>query len=772
MFRPGTAGTDTAAGPSHRWEVSSGKVVGVTAETDTSPDAAVDEKTTGVPGVDALLAAAVGGLGGSERPGQQQMADAVARAVRTGEHLAVQAGTGTGKSLAYLVPAVRHAIATDRAVVVSTATIALQAQLVDRDLPRLTKALTPVLERPPTFAILKGRGNYLCRHKIQAGAVADDPGDDQLFDPFVVSALGRQVTRLHEWAEQTDTGDRDQLVPGVTDRAWRQVSVTARECLGAARCPVAEDCFSEAARRAAGSADVVVTNHAMLAIDAIEGRAVLPEHDVVVVDEAHNLVDRVTSVATGELTAAGAIAAARRCGRLIDQAVADALVDAAEGLDTVLADAVVGRWESLPAPVGRMLAAIRDAAGSCRQALGPEREGGPGGRKSGADPDATTRRFALALLEEVHDVASRLLTAFDREDPATRPDVVWCSEREPRSGSGGGGGTGGPGGAGPGGATRTLHVAPLSVAGLLAARLFGRSTVVLTSATLVLGGSFDALARQWGLPPSGAKAPPVAAPDSGGPDGGSGAGSRSGDGPDQRRHGDTDPATNLAWHGLDVGSPFAHGRAGILYVARHLPPPGRDGLSPDCLDEIEGLVRAAGGRALGLFSSMRAARQAAEELRTRWDGTVLCQGEDATGTLVTTFAADVGSVLFGTISLWQGVDVPGESLQLVMIDRIPFPRPDDPLVSARQRAVDARGGNGFLTVSATHAALLLAQGAGRLLRGTGDRGVVALLDSRVATKQYGGFLRGSLPPFWPTQDPTVVRQALERLRDVEPTSTP
>ena len=199
-------------------------------------------------------------------------------------------------------------------------------------------------------------------------------------------------------------------------------------------------------------------------------------------------------------------------------------------------------------------------------------------------------------------------------------------------------------------------------------------------------------------------------------------------------------------------------------MARHLPPPGRDGLSPACLDEIEGLVRAAGGRALGLFSSMRAAKQAAEDLRTRWDGTVLCQGDDATGTLVTKFAADVESVLFGTLSLWQGVDVPGESLQLVMIDRIPFPRPDDPLVSARQRAVDARGGNGFLTVSATHAALLLAQGAGRLLRGTGDRGVVALLDSRVATKQYGGFLRGSLPPFWSTQDPAVVRGALERLR--------
>ncbi|WP_433029006.1 ATP-dependent DNA helicase [Actinomycetospora sp. CA-053990] len=685
---------------------------------------------TGPPPVAELLAAAVSALGGSEREGQQQMAGAVERSLRTGEHLAVQAGTGTGKSLAYLVPAIRHALESEQAVVVSTATIALQTQLVDRDLPRLTKALQPVLGREPTFAILKGRANYLCKHKVESGAqaAADDPGDEQLFDPFQVSALGRQVTRLHEWAEQTTTGDRDELVPGVTDRAWRQVSVSARECLGASRCPVAEDCFSEHARRAAGSADVVVTNHAMLAIDAIEGRAVLPDHDVVVVDEAHNLVDRVTSVATGELTAAAVSAAARRCGKLVDQALSDALLDAGEGLDTVLAEVVPGRWERLPEGVGRMLTGIRDASWSCRQALGPDRE------KGGRDDDATARKFALALVEEVHDVAGRLLTAFDREDPATRPDVVWCSETERNSTR-----------------TRALHVAPLSVAGLLASRLFGRSTVVLTSATLALGGSFDALARQWGLPAGGPAKIQEPIPDDG-------------SGHDPTQHADRDPATNLVWHGLDVGSPFAHGKAGILYVARHLPPPGRDGLSPACLDEIEALVRAAGGRALGLFSSMRAAKQAAEDLRTRWDGTVLCQGDDATGTLVTKFAADVESVLFGTLSLWQGVDVPGESLQLVMIDRIPFPRPDDPLVSARQRAVDARGGNGFLTVSATHAALLLAQGAGRLLRGTGDRGVVALLDSRVATKQYGGFLRGSLPPFWSTQDPAVVRGALERLR--------
>ena len=227
------------------------------------------------------------------------------------------------------------------------------------------------------------------------------------------------------------------------------------------------------------------------------------------------------------------------------------------------------------------------------------------------------------------------------------------------------------------------------------------------------------------------------------------------------------------WSGMDVGSPFAHARSGILYVARSLPPPGRDGLPPAYLDEIAGLVEAAGGRTLGLFSSMRAAKQATEALRDRLATPLLCQGDDATMLLVKRFAEDEETSLFGTLSLWQGVDVPGPSLSCVIIDRIPFPRPDDPLVAARQRAADSRGGNGFLQVSATHAALLLAQGAGRLLRGMDDRGVVAILDPRLATARYGGFLRASLPPFWPTDDRTKVHAALRRLRGAAPTpSTP
>ena len=674
-----------------------------------------------LPGVDEMLSTAIDALGGQPRDGQHQMVRAVREALLGGTHLAVQAGTGTGKSLAYLIPSIRHAIANDTTVVISTATIALQRQLVDRDLPRLAEALGPVLGRKPTFAILKGRRNYLCLHRLAGPEDSVDP-DEQLFDPFAVSALGRQVKRLQEWADTTDTGDRDELVPGVPDSAWRQVSVSARECLGVSRCPSGTDCFAERARHEAGRADVVVTNHALLAIDALESRPVLPEHDVVIVDEAHELVDRVTGVATAELTGTMVSVAARRCGKLVDEKVAERLNEAAEGLSVVLKDAQVGRWEDgLPKPVAGALTAVRDAAAGCRTGLGSERREDP--------ENATARKLALAVLDEVNETAARLLVAFVEEDPAKRYDVVWLGEQ-------------GPDGA----RTRVLRVAPLSVGGLLRERLFGPRTVVLTSATLALGGSFDALARQWGLPAETPK-----------PEGAKQA---------EHKPDNTDPVPDPdkpRWTGLDVGSPFQHQRAGILYVAKRLPTPGRDGLAQAYLDEIADLVTASGGGALGLFSSMRAAKQATEALRPRLEQPILCQGDDATGLLIKKFAEDDATCLFGTLSLWQGVDVPGRSLRLVMIDRIPFPRPDDPLVSARQRAVDSRGGNGFLTVSATHAALLLAQGAGRLLRGMDDRGVVAILDPRLATARYGGFLRASLPPFWPTTDPDVVRAALRRL---------
>jgi ATP-dependent DNA helicase DinG len=650
-----------------------------------------------IPNVAQLLETAVAGLGGTRRDGQQRMADAVARAIGTGEHLAVQAGTGTGKSLAYLVPALRHAVEQAATVVVSTSTIALQRQLIERDLPRLAGALTESLGRAPTFAILKGRRNYLCLNRMDSGA--DEPADAALFEPSATSKTGRMVARIHEWAKSTSTGDRDELVPGVSEAAWRTVSVSGTECVGMQKCPHGVHCFAEHARSAAGRADVVVTNHALVAIDALEGNQVLPEHDVMVIDEAHDLVGRVTSVATGELTEPGLTAAARLCGRLIDADLVEALTNSARNFANALVAPAPGRLDVLPEPLAAALRTVRDACHGCLTALqGRTEEPQTGSR----------RRMAEAALDQIYDVSTRMLGVF-RDEITQRAEVVWVSA-EPES-------------------TVAVRVAPLSVADLLAERLFAARTAILTSATLALGGRFETMATSWGLASSG----------------------------------ETSGEGTTRWSGVDVGSPFAHERSGILYVAKRLPPPGRDGPGPEVLNELAELIGAAGGRTLGLFSSARAAGIAAEALAERVEVPILCQGDDATQTLVSRFAADSETCLFGTLSLWQGVDVPGPSLQLVVIDRLPFPRPDDPLASARARAVDARGGNGFMAVSAAHAALLLAQGTGRLLRTTLDRGVVAVLDSRLATARYSGFLRASLPPFWPTTDPAVVRAALRRL---------
>ena len=641
-------------------------------------------------------------LGGSERSGQLQMATAVAHAFEAGEHLAVQAGTGTGKSLAYLVPAISRAVSDDKPVVVSTATIALQRQLVNRDLPQLVDALTDALPRAPRFALLKGRQNYLCLNKIHNGSAAnsEDEPPDELFQPQAATALGRDVQRLTAWASTTESGDRDDLKPGVADRSWSQVSVSSRECLGMARCPFGTECFAERARATAGQADVVVTNHALLAIDAVADSAVLPEHQLLVVDEAHDLVDRVTAVATGELTATALGIASRRITRLVEPEL-------------------MQRWERASATLPRR-SRTRPAAASTtsttssrltspRCGMRPVRRGRPIDTSTADAKAASARAEAVASLAEIADTATRILASVRAERSPTAPTWSgWITRRtadrhEPCCG------------------WRHCRWPDCCATGL-----FVGSTAVLTSATLTVGGSFDAMASAWGL-----------ADDDGEP----------------------------SWRGLDVGSPFQHGKAGILYVAAHLPPPGRDGTgTAEQLNEIADLVTAAGGRTLGLFSSMRAARAAAEAMSERLSTPVLCQGDDSTAALVERFSADESTSLFGTLSLWQGVDVPGPSLSLVIIDRIPFPRPDDPLLSARQRAVAAAGGNGFMAVAASHAALLLAQGAGRLLRGVDDRGVVAVLDSRMVTARYGGYLRASLPPFWSTTDAAAVRAALARLR--------
>ena len=631
------------------------------------------------------------------------MAEAVARAMEQHEHLLVQAGTGTGKSLAYLVPALLH----DKRVVIATATLALQHQLVERDIPALLEAAEHVLGKDATYAVLKGRSNYACLHRIREG-VPDDQGT--LVD-VPEGTMGAEVLKLREWAEGESVaggnGDRDSA-PKHTDKVWRQVSVNHRECLGATKCPYAVECFAERAREKAAKASVVVTNHSLLAIDAIEGVPMIPEYDVVVIDEAHELSARVTQAATDELSVPEIERAAKRSQKHIDGSEAGDLADAADALRDAYDDCSPGRLDTLPTALSDALVLVRDSARALISAFPKE---------SASDGDSDPGRTqARGWVQEIFKTADRMAAHIES-------DVIWLAERDRARGG------------------NQLCVAPLQVWGPLRDKLLSEKTVVFTSATLMLGGDFTSVAASIGLKPSERVDHSL------------------GDVP-------AEPAAEdpLPWRGIDVGSPFDYGKQAILYVARHLPPPGRDGLGQAQIDEIVDLVDAADGRTLGLFSSRRAAETAAEAVRERLPHlTILAQGEAQLPELARLFVEDPHACLFGTLSLWQGLDVPGETCQLVLIDRVPFPRPDDPLMSARQRAADKAGGNGFMAVAATHAALLLAQGAGRLIRTTNDKGVVAILDPRVVTQRYGGFLRASLPPMWPTTDRAIVLNALKRL---------
>ncbi len=669
-----------------------------------------------------VLVTAVEAIGGAERPGQVAMADAVDDALTSGRHLLVQAGTGTGKSLGYLAPILVRLARSRERIVVATATLALQSQLADNDIPAALDAVEAVTGRRPSHAILKGRTNYACLLRARDGGTGDqstlisaaDLRETIAGSPLATpeSALGAEVVALREWVEsEASSGglaDRDGA-PSHTERGWQQVSIPVRECLGVQRCPYGDACLVEKSREVARASDLVVTNHALLAINAMHGGTALPEHSAVVIDEAHELVARVTGAASAELSPQQVERIARRALTYLDDDIGLELLESADALRTALDATPLERVEDQDSAFVAACATVRNAARTAVSALttGEDRQ----------DPD---RRQAAAAVKEVLEVAERMAGL-------AATDVVWVLERE-RFG-------------------REARVAPLTVAGLMRASVFGEHTTILTSATLKLGGDFDQVAGNLGLKASERDDTTPSAP---------------GDIAD--RGGEEVQAEVQRWRGLDVGSPFDYRRQGILYVARHLPQPGRDGLSGETLAEIAELVWAAGGRTLGLFSSRRAAEAAAVHVRKQLPKlTVLCQGDAQLSELTRRFVSEEETSLFGTLSLWQGVDVPGVTCSLVIIDRIPFPRPDEPLTQARQRAVADAGGNGFMAVAATHAALLLAQGSGRLIRRTTDRGVVAVLDPRLATARYGSYLQASMPPMWQTGERETVIQALRRL---------
>jgi ATP-dependent DNA helicase DinG len=595
---------------------------------------------------------------GEDRPGQVEMAEAVADAIARHRPLLVQAGTGTGKSLAYLVPAVLSG----RKVIVATATKALQDQLAGKDLPFLAEHLP----RPFSFAVLKGRSNYACRQRLHEATTSDV---QLTLEGTTDSSLTEEVRRLADWAATSPTGDRAELDREPSARAWSAVSVGPRECPGKANCPRGAECFAEAARVAAEESDVVVVNTHLYSLSIEAGGALLPEHEVAVIDEAHQFEDVVSATFGLELTGGRFTNLARAARAILVDATTIGDVEADGGRVVEVLVEHVGRRLRGPLDVDLADALVR-ARGHLEQLLAALR-----GVPDDGPADAGARK------QRALRIAGTLVDDIDWLMQAPPSHAVWVE------------GTA---------FAPVLRGAPIDVAEALRESVWQTPTVVLTSATIPAG-----LGGRLGLEPG-------------------------------------------SYTELDVGSPFDHEAHALLYCAAHLPDPRSSGYEEAMHDELEALIRAAGGRTLALFTSYRAMEAAAEALRDRLDTEVLTQRDLPKPALVARFAEHEPTSLFATMSFWQGIDVPGRSLALVTIDRLPFPRPDEPLLQARRERARA---DAFRVVDLPRAATLLAQGAGRLIRTATDRGVVAVLDPRLATNaSYRWDIIRALPPMHRTKD--------------------
>ena len=626
------------------------------------------DTSTAVEELDRLTAELPGG--GERRDGQRLMCGAAADAMASGRHLVVQAGTGTGKSLAYLIPA---ALSGEK-VLVATATKALQDQLAHMDLPFVSEHLG----RPFSVAVLKGRSNYICRQKIEELLDADD---SQLTLEGVDSEdSSAEIETLVEWADESSSGDRADLEFEPTAAAWDAVSVSSRECPGRSRCPSGNVCFAETARNRAMAADLVVVNTHLLGLHLAAESAILPEHSVVIIDEAHQFEEVVTAT-SGVSIGPGRFRNLARTARAIleDPAATDGVDDCA-GLVAGILSPLAGTRTPADGPPE-----LLDALALCRQRvedLATKLRGLP----ENPDTDARKQRAVLATAALMEDIDA-VLTPHDT-------DVSYVED--------------GPG-------APTLRLAPLEVGRVLEPTLFTESTVILTSATIPAN-----LPTTLGIP-------------------------------------------DETYEMLDVGSPFDYEAQALLYCAAHLPDPRSPTYPEKLIAELEALIVAAGGRTLGLFTSWRMMDAAAEALEPRLPWAVLTQRDLPKPRLIEAFRDDPESILLATMGFWQGIDIPGQSLSLVTIDRLPFARPDDPLLEARR---EHAGSNAFRTVDLPRAATLLAQGAGRLIRGSADRGVVAILDQRLATaRSYRWEIVNALPPFRRTSDRDETLAYLKRLRD-------
>ena len=611
------------------------------------------------------------------RPGQKEMAHAVDEALHEGKHLIVQAGTGTGKTIAYLVPA----IVAGKRTVVTTATKALQDQLAHKDLPFLVQHLSEYVNRNITFAVLKGRSNYVCRQRLAELNGESEKKNRKADSPTLLEvdemsqSVRREIDLITEWTKTTKSGDMADISWSPSDRAMKAVSVGSDECPGARRCPVGGTCFSELARFKASEADIVVVNTHLYGLHVASGGQLLPEHEVLIVDEAHGLEDIMSDTVGVSIHAGNFNFFAGVVKRIIaDPKVISDIVNIGTMLDEVLSPIHNQRISApLPLEVTAVLAEGRRIVARILDILRTIET---------KDDDSNQRKLRAQTL------ATRLADTVDvalKTDDTYVPYVSGTVDHP------------------------KLDIAPLDVGPVLDAGVWQKTTAILTSATVP-----SKMADRIGLPVS---------------------------------------KTQLC----NVESPFDYQSNAVLYCSKHLPNPNSPEFTKLMHEELFHLISAAGGRTLALFTSYRALDAAVDAMRKRLPNTILSQREYQKNQLVKLFSEDESSCLFATSGFFQGIDIPGRTLSLVTLDRIPFPRPDDPLLSARR---DAIGDRAFREIDLPRAATLLAQATGRLIRNSTDRGVVAVFDPRLGNAGYRRDILGSMPPMRKSVDRQEVEEFL------------
>ncbi len=589
-----------------------------------------------------------------ERQGQDEMAVLVGRALRKNRHLIVQAGTGTGKTLGYLVPAV----ISGRRIVVSTVTKALQDQLSQNDLPLLAVALNPILDHQLTWTVLKGRNNYLCRQRI---VELSERSQSKLELDEVSVRTKADVKKLVEWSGTTKTGDEGELDWQPQRGAWSMVSVTSEECPGASRCPQGENCFAERARAQSQTADIVIVNGWLYALDIVTQGTIIGEHDVVVFDEAHELEDVVTDSAGLALSPSRITSIGSAMRSIIrDDAMSGGFAKSAARLRDAIVP-FVNKRVALPldAESRETLVEVRGRANDALESL-----------RTIATNDESAKQRKL----RAQSLCTRFIEDLDLALADRSGFVAYVSGNADRC---------------------SLEMRPLDIGPTLHEAVWSQRTAILTSATIPTN-----LPQRIGL-------------------------------------------TADSFDACHVASPFDYETNSLLYCASHLPDPAQGSRDNAVHKEIYELINAAGGRTLALFTSYARLNAAYDALADKLEFEVLKQDDLPKMELLRKFAASESTCLFATQSFFQGVDVPGQTLSCVIIDRLPFPVPTDPLMSARR---DAFGKSAFTAIDIPIAATKLAQAAGRLIRTQTDMGVVAVLDPRLVTKSYGKAIIEMLPP--------------------------